>query len=162
MCGNNSMDSFGHAQIKWHRITSRSGSLYLTQPRNAHAFESGTGGVSMFSLLVCLAAGIKPIITSSSDEKLDLARSQGEAGTVETINYRTHPRWEEEVLRLTNGRGVDIVVETVGPTTMVQSLSSLSRRGTVSLVGFLGGFNTEHFPDTIGPVLQKSATIRLV
>ncbi|ODM18838.1 hypothetical protein SI65_05455 [Aspergillus cristatus] len=107
-----------------------------------------------------LQAGIRPIITSSSDEKLEIARSLGGPGAVDTINYRTHPQWDEQARHLTGGRGVDVVVENVGPTTMAQSLRSLARRGTVSLVGFLGGFKTDQVPDTIGPVLVKSAVIR--
>jgi NADPH:quinone reductase-like Zn-dependent oxidoreductase len=116
----------------------------------------------MFALLICLAAGIRPIITSSSDKKLDIARSLGQQGAVDVINYATHPKWDEEALRLTNGRGVDIVLENVGPTTVAQSLASLARRGTVSLIGFLGGLNPEHFPDTLGPLLVKTATMKFV
>lgn len=116
----------------------------------------------MFSLLICLAAGIRPVITSSSDEKLKHAKSVGKPGAIDTINYRTNPQWDEEARRLTNGRGVDIVVENVGISTVAQSLSSLARRGTVSLVGFLGGFDVDRFPDAITPTLLKSATIRYV
>ncbi|KAJ5216520.1 uncharacterized protein N7498_002927 [Penicillium cinerascens] len=133
----------------------------LDMPRSkGTALLQGTGGVSMFGLLICLAADIRPIITSSSDQKLDLALSAGKPGSIDTINYRTHPQWEEEVHRLTNGRGVDVVVESVGVTTMARSLASLARRGTVSVVGFLGGFDVDRYPDTILPVLIKSATIR--
>jgi NADPH:quinone reductase-like Zn-dependent oxidoreductase len=114
----------------------------------------------MFALLICLAAGIHPIITSSSHEKLEKVQSLGGSRNIDTINYRSHPRWEEEALRLTNGRGVDLVVENVGPTAIAQSLASLARRGTVSLVGFLGGIKADRFPDTILPTLQKSLTIR--
>jgi len=120
----------------------------------------GTGGVSMFGLLICLGAGIRPIITSSSDDKLKLALSAGKPGSIDTINYRTHPNWEEEATRLTNGRGVDIVIENVGPTSIAQSLSSLAQKGIISLVGFLGGFDIDRFPDTITPVLLKTATIK--
>jgi NADPH:quinone reductase-like Zn-dependent oxidoreductase len=102
--------------------------------------QPGTGGVSMFALQICLAAGIRPIITSFSDKKLEMARSLDSPGTVDTINHKTHPKWESEVLRLTDGNGADIVIENVGPATIVQSLASLAQRGTVSLVGFLGGF----------------------
>lgn len=99
----------------------------------------------MFGLMICLSAGIRPIITSSSDRKLDLAKAAGGPDSVDTINYLTHPKWEEEVHRLTNGRGVDVVINNVGPTAMAQSLTSLARRGTVSLVGFLGGFDGSQF-----------------
>lgn len=133
----------------------------LNMPRSkGTALLQGTGGVSMFALLICLAAGIRPIITSSSDQKLDLAKAAGEPGAIDTINYTTHPKWEEEALRLTNGRGVDVVIENVGLTSIAQSLSSLARRGIVSLVGFLGGFQVDKFPDMFMPTLYKSATIR--
>ncbi|KAF7178175.1 hypothetical protein CNMCM7691_006847 [Aspergillus felis] len=102
----------------------------------------------------------RPIITSPSDKKLDIARSLGQPGEVDIINYRTHPEWDKRALHLTHGRGVDVVVENVGPTTIAQSLRSLVRRGTVSQVGFLGGFNIDRFPDTVGPLLGKSAVIR--
>jgi NADPH:quinone reductase-like Zn-dependent oxidoreductase len=116
----------------------------------------------MFALLLCLAASIRPIITSSSDKKLDIARSLGPQGAVDVINYTTHPKWDEEALRLTNGRGVDIVLENVGATTIAQSLASLAKRGIVSLIGFLGGFNLDRFPNTIEPILVKSATVKFV
>ncbi|KAG4414188.1 hypothetical protein IFR04_012675 [Cadophora malorum] len=133
----------------------------LVMPRNkGTALLQGTGGVSSFALLICLAAGIKPIITSSSDKKLDLAKAAGEPGRVETINYRTFPRWEEEALKLTNGRGVDVVVDNVGPSQAAQSLTALARRGVLSLVGFLGGFNVDQTPDMFSPALQKSLTVR--
>lgn len=118
--------------------------------------------MSIWALLICNAAGIHTIITSSSDEKLEKARSLGKPGAVSTINYRTHPQWDEQALHLTNGRGVDVVIDSVGPTTIAQSLNALARRGTVSQVGFLGGFNMDKFPDLIGPVLKKSAVIRYV
>ncbi|ESZ90926.1 alcohol dehydrogenase [Sclerotinia borealis F-4128] len=135
----------------------------LDMPRlKGTALLQGTGGVSMFGLLICLAAGIHPIITSSSDRKLDLAKANGAPGAIDTINYKTHPQWAEEALRITNGRGVNVIVDNVGATAIAQSLSALARRGTVSLVGFLGGFDMDTFPDTILPTLKKGATIRHV
>ncbi|KAJ5661587.1 uncharacterized protein N7477_009203 [Penicillium maclennaniae] len=119
----------------------------------------GTGGVSIFALILCLATGIHPIITSSSDKKLSHAHSIGPSGSISTINYTTHPNWDEEVHRLTK-RGVDIVIENVGVTTISKSLASLARRGLVSIVGFLGGFEAAQVPDLMGPTLRKSVTIR--
>ena len=62
----------------------------------------GTGGVSIFALQFAKAAGAQVIITSSSDAKLSRAR---QLGADHGINYKTHPDWEREVLRLTAGRG---------------------------------------------------------
>ncbi|KAJ5968963.1 UDP-glucose-sterol transferase [Penicillium viridicatum] len=131
----------------------------LDMPRaGGTALLQGTGGVSMFALLICLAAGIQPIITSSSDKKLEIVRALGKPGAAQTINYTTHPDWDEQARHLTCGRGVDVVVDNVGPTATAQTLSSLARGGLVSLVGFLGGFNIDKQPDVLGPVLLKSAT----
>ncbi|OOQ84190.1 putative zinc-containing alcohol dehydrogenase [Penicillium brasilianum] len=133
----------------------------LDMPRTGgSALLQGTGGVSMFALLICLAAGIQPIITSSSDKKLEVVRALGKPGAVQTINYNTHPKWDEQARRLTRGRGVDIVVDSVGPTVITQSLSSLARGGRVSFVGFLGGFDIDKQPDVLGPVLLKSAILK--
>jgi NADPH:quinone reductase-like Zn-dependent oxidoreductase len=96
----------------------------------------GTGGVSVFALQFAKLHGARVIITSGSDEKLSRAR---ELGADETINYRTHPGWHEEVLRLTGGRGVDNVVEVGGPGTLQKSLACARVSGRVSLIGVLAG-----------------------
>lgn len=77
----------------------------------------GTGGVSVFAAQFARAAGARVITTSSSDKKLERLR---EVGANNLINYSDHPGWEQEVLRLTNGQGVDHVVETVGGATLPQ------------------------------------------
>ena len=71
----------------------------------------GTGGVSIFGLQLAAAAGAKPIITSSSDEKLIKATTLGAVGTV---NYRTNNEWQNTVLELTEGDGIDHVLDVVG------------------------------------------------
>lgn len=96
----------------------------------------GTGGVSVFALQFAHAMGLRTIVTSSSDEKLKRARS---LGADETINYRSHPSWDDEVLRLTDGRGVDNVIEVGGAGTFERSLASARVSGRVSLIGVLTG-----------------------
>lgn len=98
----------------------------------------GTGGVSTFGLQFAAAAGARPIITSSSDEKLQRAV---ELGAVGTVNYRRHPEWHEEVLRLTGGAGVKHVIEIGGQGTLERALQSLDNGAHISLIGGLdGGF----------------------
>ena len=80
----------------------------------------GTGGVSVFALQFAHAAGARVIATSSSDAKLERARALGAS---DGINYKTHPDWQDEVKRLTGGRGVDHVVEVGGPGTLARSLA---------------------------------------
>ena len=96
----------------------------------------GTGGVSIFGLQFAKMLGARAIITSSSDEKLERARS---LGADETINYRTHPNWEAEVLRLTDRRGVNVVLESGGAGTLQRSIKSTRFGGQVSLFGVLTG-----------------------
>jgi NADPH:quinone reductase-like Zn-dependent oxidoreductase len=100
----------------------------------------GTGGVSIWGLQLAKAAGLRVIVTSSSDAKLNRARS---LGADETINYRTHTEWQQEVLRLTGGRGVDLVVEVGGDGTLGRSIAATRVAGTVVLVGGVAGFATQ-------------------
>ena len=103
----------------------------------------GTGGVSVLALQFAKAAGAKVIITSSSDSKLDRARKLGaEFG----INYNTHPDWDKEVQRLTNGRGVDHVVEVGGVATLARSYQSIGFGGKIALIGFLAGMKGQQEP----------------
>lgn len=97
----------------------------------------GTGGVSMFGLQFAAAAGAKPIITSSHDEKLTRAKALGAIGTV---NYKTTPDWEKNVRQLTGGEGVQEVLEVGGKDSLPHSLATLGRGGHIALIGGLGGF----------------------
>jgi NADPH:quinone reductase-like Zn-dependent oxidoreductase len=83
------------------------------------------------------AAGLRAITTSSSDEKLERARTLGADAT---INYRKQPEWQEEARRLTDGRGVDLTVEVGGAGTLTRSLAATRMGGTVSVIGGLAGF----------------------
>lgn len=96
----------------------------------------GTGGVSIFGLQLAAAAGARPIITSSSDAKLEKARALGATGTV---NYRSDPDWQDEVLALTNGEGVDHVLEVVGQETMLRAIQALAYDGHIAVIGGLSG-----------------------
>lgn len=96
----------------------------------------GTGGVSIFALQFAKASGATVILASSSDEKLERAR---QLGADHLINYRATPAWDREVLKLTDGRGADLVVETVGGATITRSLNAAAMGGTVFTVGFVTG-----------------------
>jgi len=100
----------------------------------------GTGGVSVLGLQFAVAAGAKPIITSSHDEKLVRAKALGAVGTV---NYKTTPDWEKSVRELTGGQGVQEVLEVGGKDSLPHALASLARGGHVALIGGLGGFGGE-------------------
>ena len=113
----------------------------------------GTGGVSIFALQFARAHGARVLITSSSDEKLARAR---ELGADDTINYRRTPDWAAEALRLTDGRGVDLVLETGGADTFAQSVAAAAMGGTVFVIGFLTG--TRPTLDVV-PVMEREIRI---
>ena len=106
----------------------------------------GTGGVSVLGLQLAKAAGLRTIITSSSDEKLQRAR---ELGAHHTINYRTTPEWQEEVLRVTHGVGADVVLEVGGQGTVNRSVASAAMGGSVAIIGGVSGFGGEVNPATM-------------
>lgn len=104
----------------------------------------GTGGVSIWALQLAKAAGLRTIVTSSSDSKLDRARS---LGATETINYRATPEWQDEVFRLTAGQGVDLVLEVGGLGTLSRSIASARMGGgKVAIIGGVSGIGGEFNP----------------
>jgi NADPH:quinone reductase-like Zn-dependent oxidoreductase len=96
----------------------------------------GTGGVSIFGLQFAKLHGARVIITSSSDEKLARAKA---LGADQTINYKTTPEWDKEVLRLTGGKGVDIVLEVGGGETFPRSMNAVRASGQIAVIGVLTG-----------------------
>src|SRR6201996_9247054 len=94
----------------------------------------GTGGVSIFALQFAKMAGAIVIGISSSDEKLQRAKTMGlDAG----LNYRQSPEWAKWVLKETNNRGADLIVEVGGAGTFSQSLQAVRYGGTVAQIGVL-------------------------
>ncbi|GJE27715.1 zinc-dependent alcohol dehydrogenase family protein [Methylobacterium organophilum] len=97
----------------------------------------GTGGVSIFALQFAKAMGATVIATSSSDAKLKRARA---LGADHGINYRREPEWGAKVIELTEGRGVDHVIEVGGPATLAQSIAACRIGGHIALIGILTGW----------------------
>lgn len=96
----------------------------------------GTGGVSVFALQFAKLMGARVIATSSSDEKVERLKS---LGADHTLNYRREPEWGKRVKELTEGRGVDHVIEVGGPGTLPQSIEAVRIGGHISLIGVLTG-----------------------
>ena len=115
----------------------------LTIHGNLQAGETvliqGTGGVSLFAMKIAKILGAKVIITSSSDEKLEKAKI---LGADEVINYSKFPEWQNEVLRLTDGKGVDHIIEVVGGSNVEKSLVAAAVGGQIHVIGFLQGVST--------------------
>lgn len=100
----------------------------------------GTGGVSIFALQFAKLAGAKVIISSSSEQKIERLK---EMGADHTINYRTEPNWDEIAMDITDGKGVDHIVEIGGAETLDKSLNAIKIGGQISLIGILSGITSE-------------------
>jgi NADPH:quinone reductase-like Zn-dependent oxidoreductase len=114
----------------------------------------GTGGVSVFALQFAKMAGARAIVTSSSDAKLERAKS---LGAWQTINYKTTPEWDKRVVELTDRTGVDHVVEVGGAGTLMRSIRAVRVAGTVSIIGALTGASEEM---NVLPVLMRHVRLQ--
>ena len=111
----------------------------------------GTGGVALFALQLARLAGASVMALSSSDDKLARAKQLGAAIG---INYRTTPDWHVAVREATQGKGVDIIVETAGAT-LDKSLASLAFGGFIGVVGFVAGYKAEiSIRALLGPMIR--------
>lgn len=106
-----------------------------TRPGDSALVHAAAGGVGLLLIQFLKAAGATVLGTCSSEEKAKLAR---EAGADQVILY-TQCDFSEEVRRLTDGRGVDVVYDSVGRTTFEGSLRSLRPRGLLALFGQSSG-----------------------
>lgn len=114
----------------------------------------GTGGVSVFAVQLATALGAKVIVTSSRDENIEAVKK---LGAVAGINYRTFPSWEEEVLKLTNGKGVDLLLDVAGGEGINQSIAATKVAGRIAQIGFLTGQSTTL---SLMPLIFRQTTIR--
>ena len=109
---------------------------YAIQRGDTALIHAAAGGVGLLLVQMAKQRGARVIGTASTEEK---ARVAGEAGADEVILYAVTD-FEQEVKRLTDGRGVDVVYDSVGATTFGQSLSCLRPRGYLVLFGNSSGW----------------------
>jgi NADPH:quinone reductase-like Zn-dependent oxidoreductase len=117
----------------WHMLVTRAN----VQPGEdvlVHAAGSGVGSVA---IQIAKLRGARVITTASSDDKLAKAR---ELGADETVNY-TRDDWPKQVRRLTDRKGVDVVVEHTGAATWPGSISALKNNGRLVTCGATSGFD---------------------
>ena len=94
----------------------------------------GSGSVSLFALSFAKMFGARVIATTSSDEKAERLKR---LGADDVVNYRSTPNWHVRVRELTDGRGVEHVIEVGGSDTLEKSLKSTAIEGQVAVVGWL-------------------------
>jgi NADPH:quinone reductase-like Zn-dependent oxidoreductase len=127
---------------------------YGNLQKNNTILLHGTGGVSIFALQFAKAREARVIITSGSEDKLQQAK---QLGADFTINYKSDPDWETTVQQITEDRGVDVIIETVGGRNIDRSLKVLKMGGYISVVGLLDGFAAKI---NVLSLLHQQATIR--
>lgn len=96
----------------------------------------GTGGVSIFAAQLAKALGAKTIMTTSSNDKADLVKNK--FGLTATVNYQD-PKWTDQVKDITQGTGVDVVVDVAGGNILAQTLRICNFGARVSVIGILSG-----------------------
>jgi NADPH:quinone reductase-like Zn-dependent oxidoreductase len=117
----------------WHMLVT----LANVQPGEDVLVHAAGSGVGSIAIQIAKLRGARVITTASSDEKLAKAR---ELGADETINY-SRDYWPREAKRLTQGRGVDVVVEHTGAETWPGSISVLKNNGRLVTCGATSGFD---------------------
>jgi NADPH2:quinone reductase len=108
---------------------------YPLKPGETALLHAAAGGVGLLLIQMAKRRGTRVLGTVSTPEKVRLAK---EAGADEVIQYTTQD-FETEVKRLTGGRGVQVVYDSVGKTTFEKSLNVLAPRGTLVLFGQASG-----------------------
>lgn len=114
--------------------------------------QAGASGVGLAAIQLAKAAGATVLATASSDDRLERLR---EYGLDHGINY-TKVDVAQEVMKYTNGAGVNLVVDSVGGSTLEGSIASLAYRGRISWVGRAG---REEQPPEVWTIMQKNASI---
>ncbi len=123
----------------------RPGQTVLTQ---------GSGGVSVFAVQLARLLGARVIATTSSPEKAARLKA---LGADEVINYVETPAWGDRVRELTDGRGVDRVLEVGGAGTLGSSLRATRFGGQVAVIGVLSGISQSL---NIAPIFQRSLRVQ--
>jgi NADPH2:quinone reductase len=110
-------------------------STYMLKRGDTALVHAAAGGVGLLLIQMAKRIGARVFGTVSTEEKARLAR---EAGADEVIIY-TEQDFQEEIKRLTEGKGVEVVYDSVGRTTFIKSLESLAPRGLLALFGQSSG-----------------------
>ncbi|KAK4703350.1 NADPH:quinone reductase, partial [Phenoliferia sp. Uapishka_3] len=124
------------------------------KPGQSVMIHAGASGVGLAAIQLANSFGASLVIaTAGSDEKVKFIEQHGAKG----INYKTQD-FSEEVAKLTNGTGVNVVIDFVGPDYWSKNIASLARDGHMVLLGMLSGLKTKDVLD-MGPLLFKRLRI---
>ena len=113
----------------------------------------------MFALKLAQASGMKVILSSSSDAKIKQIQERFSGSPILGVNY-SNQNWHEDVLRLTGGVGVDLVLENGGSASLVRSIKCTRRGGIVSQVGYLGKQKPEDLEELVSQIIDRRVILR--
>ncbi len=108
------------------------------QPGETVLVVGSGGGVNTLAISLARAAGATVYALAGSDEKAKKALA---LGADEVVNYQKHTNWSVEILRITKGRGIDLIIDNVGEKTFPHSLRAAARGGRIVTVGNTSGYN---------------------
>lgn len=114
----------------------------------------------MVALKLAQAAGLRVILSSSSSSKLKTIADRYPNPPISTVNYKENPNWHEDVLKLTGGIGVDLVIEIGGNQTLVKSIKCTRRGGVVSQVGYLSGKDPSALAELLPIIIDRRVNLR--
>lgn len=132
----------------WHLLHS----CHQTTAGQSVIVHSAAGGVGIAAVQIAKAAGARVIGTVSNDDKIAMVRK---FGADEVINYEKHD-FAAEALRLTGGRGVDLILDAVGKPTFNKDLQCLAPFGHLVLYGRAGGI-----PDPVSPMTLFGKALKI-
>lgn len=104
--------------------------------------HAGASGVGIAAIQLARTFGARNVyVTAGSEEKIAFCKSLGAS---DGINYKKND-WSETLAKLTDGEGVDVILDYIGAPYFQQNIDSLKRDGRLSLQGFMGGTTIEKF-----------------
>ncbi len=121
--------------------------------KDSVVFIPGTSSVSLFALQIANAVGAEVIITSRSNLKLVKCK---QLGATHVINSSDVYDWDKEVMRITNGKGVDIALEIGGRDSFQKSLAITKPGGTIAFIGGMSGLKGEY---DLTPIIIKKLSV---
>lgn len=122
------------------------------RPGESFLVHGGSSGIGSTAIQIAKHRGARVFATAGSTEKCDFCRSLGAEAA---INYR-EADFAEEVKRLTDGAGVDVILDMVGAPYLARNLSALAIEGRLVQIAFMQGYKVESFSMT--PVMMKRLT----
>ncbi len=125
------------------------------QPGETVLVQAGSGGVGLAAIQLAKAAGATVLSTSVADGRLERLASYG---VDHGIDY-TQVDVAQEVLRLTEGKGADLVVDPIGGRTLEGSIAALAYRGRISWIGNAG---RDVEPPRVWPLMEKNGALTAV